>query len=145
MTSTAARAAEPQPVESPEPGLSIEEVAQHTGLSKDTLRYYERAGLIEAVERSSGGRRRYSAKDLDWLAFLLRLRATGMSIADMRRFAELRRAGESSVAARLELLSTHRAEVKQHILALRGDLRAVQSKIANYQSLLEEQTGTDQS
>ncbi len=66
--------AEPQPVESPNPGLPIAEVARRTGLSKDTLRYYEKAGLIEAVKRSSGGQRRYAANDLDWLTFLLRLR-----------------------------------------------------------------------
>lgn len=51
--------AEPQPVESPNPGLPIAEVARRTGLSKDTLRYYEKAGLIEAVKRSSGGQRGY--------------------------------------------------------------------------------------
>jgi hypothetical protein len=75
----------------PGAGLPIAEVVERTGLSRDTLRYYEKAGLIDAVDRSSGGQRRYASADLAWLEFLLRLRATGMSIADMQRFAELRR------------------------------------------------------
>lgn len=144
MASTAARPARLQPAESRDPGLPISEVAQRTGLSRDTLRYYEKAGLIGAVERSAGGQRRYAANHLDWLAFLLRLRATGMSVADMQRFAKLRRAGDSSVGDRLDLLTAHRNDVKRHRAALLGHLRALESKIAHYQDLLEEQTRTDQ-
>lgn len=64
--------------------LTISEVSERTGLSPDTLRYYEKAGLIEQAGRTSGNHRCYEAADLEWLAFLLRLRETGMSIADMR-------------------------------------------------------------
>src|SRR5690348_8852888 len=108
MTSPKAHHPDAGPGGHPAGSLSIAEVATLTGLSKDTLRYYEKARLIEAVVRSSGGQRRYAASDLDWLAFLLRLRATGMSIADMRRFADLRRDGDASVPSRLELLTRHR-------------------------------------
>ena len=118
--------------------LSIAEVAALTGLSKDTLRYYEKAGLIEAVVRSSGGQRRYVSGDLDWLAFLLRLRATGMSIADMRRFAELRRSGDASVPARLELLTRHHDDVRAHLASLQGHLDALSSKITHYRRLLDQ-------
>lgn len=124
--------------------LPIAEVSQLTGLSKDTLRYYEKAGLIEAVGRSSGGQRRYAASDLDWLAFLLRLRATGMPIADMRRFAELRRAGDAGVPDRLDLLTRHRDDVEGHIASLQGHLVALEAKINHYQRLLGQQPETDQ-
>ena len=67
MTSPAANPVEPDPKGVPDPGLPIAEVAQRAGLSKDTLRYYERAGLIEAVDRSLAGQRRYATTDLDWL------------------------------------------------------------------------------
>lgn len=144
MTSPVANPVEPDPGLGPDPGLPIAEVAQRTGLSKDTLRYYEKAGLIEAVDRSSGGQRRYATTDLDWLALLLRLRATGMSIADMQRFAELRRKGNTSVTDRLDLLTGHRDAVQRHIADLRGDLQVLETKIAHYQDLLDEQTGTDQ-
>ena len=124
-------------------GLPIAEVAERTGLSKDTLRYYEKAGLIDAVDRSSGGQRRYAAADLDWLGFLLRLRETGMSIADMQRFAELRKAGAASIAERLALLSRHHEDVLRQIAALHGHLQALDAKIHLYQGLLDEQPGTD--
>ena len=125
-------------------GLSITEIADLMGLSKDTLRYYEKAGLIEPVQRSAGGQRRYAAADLDWLAFLLRLRATGMSIAGMRRFADLRRIGNASVCDRLDLLAAHREELVRHIASLNDHLQALDTKIDHYQDLLREQAGTEQ-
>lgn len=73
--------------------LTIAEVARRTGLTADTLRYYERIGLIAAVPRAPGGQRRYASADLDWLAFLLRLRETGMPIQGMQAFARLRSQG----------------------------------------------------
>jgi hypothetical protein len=80
---------EPDLVGGPGPVLPIAEVAQGTGLIEGHPRYSEKAGLFAAVDRSSGGQRCYATTDLVRLAFLLRLRATGMSIADMQRFAAL--------------------------------------------------------
>jgi DNA-binding transcriptional MerR regulator len=74
----------------------------------------------------------------------MRLRATGMSIADTQRFAELRGKGSSSVTDRLELLTGHRDAVQRHIADLQGDLQVLDTKITHYQGLLDEQTGTDQ-
>lgn len=144
MTSRGTQPADTDPGEGPASGLSIAEVGERTGLSKDTLRYYEKVGLIEAVNRTSGGQRRYAAADLDWLAFLLRLRATGMPVADMQRFAKLRRAGQASVPDRLELLTAHRDDVQRHIAVLQGHLEALQAKIDHYQWLLDQQPGTEQ-
>ncbi len=117
--------------------LTITEVTARTGLSPDTLRYYEKAGLIDPISRSAGGQRRYAAADMDWIAFLLRLRDTGMSIADMQRFAELRRAGAATVADRLELLREHRARLAEHIRRLQVNGRALDDKITHYEKLLE--------
>lgn len=75
--------------------VSVGVVTTLTGLSVDTLRYYERQGLIPSVARTPGGQRRYAQKDLPRLSFLLNLRATGMPIATMRRFVQLRRAALS--------------------------------------------------
>lgn len=118
--------------------LTIAEVAARTGLSSDTLRYYERAGLIDPVGRSVGNQRRYAVADLDWVAFLLRLRDTGMSIEGMRRFAELRRGGDATVAERLALLSEHRARLEERIRHLRENSRALDDKITHYVKSLEE-------
>ena len=116
--------------------LSIAAVAQQTGLSAHTLRYYEKAGLVESVGRNASGQRRYAAADLDWLSFLLRLRTTGMSIADMRRFAQLRRAGPATVSQRLELLRDHAGTVRAHIQELQTNLRDLDAKIDHYEGLL---------
>lgn len=116
--------------------LTIAEVAERTGLSHDTLRYYEKAGLIARVGRTGGNQRRYEATDLAWLEFLLRLRETGMSIADMQRFARLRAAGDATVAERLAMLREHRAELAARIRALRRSAGALDDKIRHYEGLL---------
>jgi DNA-binding transcriptional MerR regulator len=121
-------------------GITIQEAAARTGLSAHTLRYYERIGLIHEVRRGTGGRRRYDADDLAWLEFLTRLRSTGMPIRYMCRYAELRRAGDETAAARKELLEAHRARVAGRIAALQRDLKILDSKIDNYAKLLP---GTD--
>lgn len=135
---------QPLPREGDEPTLTISQVSERTGLSHDTLRYYEKAGLIERVGRSTGNQRRYVAADLAWLEFLLRLRETGMSIADMQRFARLRAAGDSSVPERLAMLREHRADLAARIKALRRNAAVLDDKIDHYEGLLEaEQPGTD--
>lgn len=115
--------------------LTIAEVAALSGLSAHTLRYYERIGLLDPVARVHGGQRRYDADDLAWLAFLQRLRATGMPIRDMHRFAELRRRGDATIAERCALLEAHSDEVLERLADLQRDLRAVTDKIAHYQTL----------
>ncbi|MET9045218.1 MerR family transcriptional regulator [Streptomyces sp. NPDC003631] len=126
-----------------EPTLTIAQVAERTGLTHDTLRYYEKAGLIERVGRTGGNQRRYAAADLAWLEFLLRLRETGMPIAEMQRFAGLRARGEATVADRLAMLREHRAGVARRIRALRRNAAALDDKIDHYERLLEGQPGTD--
>ena len=118
-----------------ETSLTIAEVAQRTGLTAHTLRYYERIGLIAAVTRASGGQRRYARADMDWLAFLLRLRETGMSIQGMQAFAGLRSQGDASVAERREMLEQHLAEVQARVRALQQSMRALTAKIAHYRAV----------
>lgn len=86
--------------EATEQALSIMEAAEVSGLSVHTLRYYERTGLLEPVSRNGSGHRRYRAADLERIAFLTKLRATGMPIRDVRRYAELMSAGEATNEAR---------------------------------------------
>lgn len=95
----------------PSEGLSIGAVADLTGLSVDTLRYYEREGLLlDPAPRDAGGRRRYGQNDLDWIAGLIMLRETGMSIADVRRMAVLSR-DPGTERDRLVVLEEHRLSV----------------------------------
>lgn len=110
-------------------GLTIGEAAQMLGLSEDTLRYYERAGLTPPVERASSGHRRYSEDDLRWFSFVVRMRATGMPIATLQRYAALTREGEHTAAARRAILEEHRSRVKTQIDELHGALQAIEHKI----------------
>ncbi|MBJ2157805.1 MerR family transcriptional regulator [Variovorax sp. IB41] len=118
-----------------ETSLTIAQVAQRTGLTAHTLRYYERIGLIAAVSRAPGGQRRYAGADMDWLAFLLRLRETGMPIQGMQAFAGLRSQGDASVGERREMLEQHLAEVQARVEALQQSMQALSTKIAHYRAI----------
>ncbi|TYB67735.1 MerR family transcriptional regulator [Nonomuraea sp. PA05] len=112
--------------------MTIQEAAQRSGLSAHTLRYYERIGLIHSVGRNSSGHRDYAEEDLRWLEFLTRLRTTGMPIADMCRYAELRRMGPETAGERRRMLELHRDRVSSRIAQLSQDLEVLDYKIDNY-------------
>lgn len=114
--------------------LTIGQVAELTGVSTHTLRYYEQAGLLRAISRTAAGHRLYAPADLDWLAFVMRLKATGMPIAQMQAFAVLREQGESTFGARRDLLVAHRDAVRAHIAELQASLDAIGDKIAYYEA-----------
>jgi DNA-binding transcriptional MerR regulator len=118
-------------------GLSIAEAARRTGVSVHTLRYYERAGLaVTTVDRSSTGRRRYQQLDLDWINVCTRLRATGMPIKTIRRYAQLVSAGPGNEQDRLALLAAHRAHVTAKLAELEENLKIIDHKIDVYRGRL---------
>ncbi|MCT2586163.1 MerR family transcriptional regulator [Actinophytocola gossypii] len=112
---------------------AIAEAAHRSGLSIDTLRYYERIKLIDPPARDSGGRRAYSDEDLAWLGFLTKLRTTGMPIRMMREYAKLRHQGMASAGRRKQILVEQRAEVLDRIAELNACLDVLNHKIANYE------------
>ncbi|MDL4773024.1 MULTISPECIES: MerR family transcriptional regulator [Thermomonosporaceae] len=132
----------PQP--EPEParpdlqaGLSIAEAARRTGVSVHTLRYYERAGLVvTTVDRTAGGWRRYRKLDLDWITVCTKLRATGMPIRTIRRYAELVSAGPGNEQERLAVMEAHRAEVTARLAEVRENLKVIDHKIDVYRDRL---------
>jgi len=118
---------------SPQPGLSIAEAAHRTGISVHTLRYYERAGLVVTpVDRSSGGQRRYHELDLKWIIVCTKLRATGMPIKTIRRYAELVAAGPGNEQERLALMEAHRADVTAKLAEIQENLKLIDRKIGVY-------------
>ncbi|WP_329050310.1 MerR family transcriptional regulator [Amycolatopsis sp. NBC_01488] len=122
----------------PEAGLTIAEAARRSGVSAHTLRYYERAGLVVTrVDRTSGGRRRYRRLDLEWIKICTKLRATGMPIKVIRRYAELVSAGRGNEPERLELLEAHRDDVLARLAELQENLRLIDRKIGVYRGRLE--------
>jgi DNA-binding transcriptional MerR regulator len=122
--------------ESPSRVLSIAEVAEASGLSAHTLRYYERAGLVGPVDRSGSGHRRYREADLERINFLTKLRATGMPIREVRRYAQLMNAGEATSEERLALLEAHREAVLAELEATVKNLELVEWKINLYKERL---------
>jgi DNA-binding transcriptional MerR regulator len=114
------------------PRYTIGEVVTRTGLTAHTLRWYERIGLLEHPARSHSGQRRFSDRDLAWLEFLGKLRLTAMPVADMVRYAELRRVGEDTAAERRTLLEQHRETVRRRIADLQATLLIIDCKIDLY-------------
>jgi DNA-binding transcriptional MerR regulator len=120
-----------------EEALTIQQVAEATKLSEHTLRYYERIGLIHPIQRAGNGHRRYSSGDIGWIDFLNKLRATGMSIQQMQRYAELQRQGDCTLPERVEMLKTHYAEVQQRMDELCAHMQIISHKIEYYLGVLE--------
>jgi DNA-binding transcriptional MerR regulator len=117
----------------PDGGVTIAEAARRTGVSVHTLRYYERAGLVVTpIDRTATGRRRYHQLDLDWVGVCTRLRATGMPIRGIRRYAELVAAGRGNEEERLALLESHRAEVVAQLEQVQRSLELIDHKIGVY-------------
>ncbi|RAG80924.1 MerR family transcriptional regulator [Streptacidiphilus pinicola] len=118
--------------------LTPAQAAEQSGFSLDTLRYYERIGLLTGIDRAASGHRRFTADDLAWLAVLRCLRDTGMPIASMRRYAQLGRSGNSpeNLTERIELLEDHDASVEEQIARLRAQQQHLREKIAYYRAEL---------
>ena len=130
------------PVEVPENGLSIGEASAATGVSVEALRYYEREGLLlEAAPRDSGGRRRYRMNDLAWIAGLVVLRETGMSIADMTVIADLSRR-EGTEEERLVFFEKHREHILAEMERTLRHLAAIDTKIAAYRAIAAQRKDT---
>ena len=110
------------------------QTAERSGFSLDTLRYYERIGLLDDIERAPSGHRRFRDNDLEWLGILRCLRDTGMPIAQMRRYADLTCCGQATLAERLRLLIEHDAQVVQRIEILQAQHEHLREKIAWYRS-----------
>jgi DNA-binding transcriptional MerR regulator len=112
------------------------EAVERTGFSLDTLRYYERIGLLDSVDRTSGGQRVFTDDDLAWLEVLRCLRDTGMPIALMQRYAELARGGDETFAERAALLEEHHRDIESRITALRAEQARIREKIDWYREQL---------
>ena len=123
--------------------MRIGQVVQETGLSASTLRYYEREGLV-SVARDGAGRRLYDAQDVSWIRFLQRLRAASMPIGLMRRYAQLRKAGPSTLRERLELLCDYESDVRSRIAELSTHADALDAKIALYRQWIDDAEGSGQ-
>lgn len=111
--------------------LGISDVAEITGITAHTLRYYERIGLVE-VARDAGGHRSYSPEAVRRLVFLTRMRLSGMAMRDLQHYVRLADEGEGTVPERLDLLLEHRDTIRRQLRELTLSLAATEYKIATY-------------
>ncbi len=123
-----------QDLGAPEPGttLDIAGMAERSGITAHTLRYYERIGLLGEVGRDASGYRAYTAADFGRVVFLSRLRTTGMPIREMLRYVRLAGAGEATVDERLAMLVAHREAVRAQLAELQLSLETIEYKIRTY-------------
>jgi DNA-binding transcriptional MerR regulator len=122
--------------------LGIGEVARRTGLSVHALRFYEREGVLISpqVARGTGGHRRYSPQEVYWLRICIKLRASGMPLVKIRRFAELVREGPGNEPERLELLREQQRRVEKQLTELEECLQIISRKVGVYEQHLADGT-----
>lgn len=114
----------------------IGEFANSVGVSIDTLRYYEKEGLL-SPQRNAGHQRRYSEKDKAWIAFIMRLKVTAMPIREIKAYAALRARGDVTLRERMAMLTQHQENVRSRIAALEDNLAHLEEKIATYQAMID--------
>src|SRR5262245_40755819 len=112
--------------------LHIGGLSARTGHSIHAIRWYEAQGLIPGVVRDGGGRRVYHEDHVGWLELMIRLRRTGMSIAELRRYTALVRQGKTTIGDRPAMLATHRARVLRTMAEWQTALALLDSKIRFY-------------
>lgn len=110
--------------------VNISEAARQTELTIDTIRYYDKLGILGALGRTAGGARTFSEPDLGWLKILRCLRDTGMTMADLRKFVSID--GDREPGRRRELLEAHRESVLARMERIRRELDVLDGKIAAY-------------
>ena len=118
--------------------LTPAKMTEATGVSIETLRYYESENLIQTVRRSSSGHRRYSPDDVLWVQVLRCLRETGMSIAQLRTYCNLGKQGDHTEPTRLKLLVRHRLKVEAEMQRIKESLELINHKIEYYQKTIKQ-------
>lgn len=115
----------------------MKEVAQITGLSEHTLRFYEKQRLIINIKRDSNNYRLYSDFDIQWIQFLTKVKSTNMPLKDIQRYAELMAKGNSTLAEREEMLLKHKQRITEQISTLSNILIQIDNKLQRYQRIRE--------
>ncbi|MBW7459630.1 MerR family transcriptional regulator [Paenibacillus sepulcri] len=111
---------------------TIGQVAEETGLSIHTLRYYEKEGILPAVKRSENGIRIFEEEDIEWLKFACCLRDTGMTILEMKEFAKLTLQGSETIEERMNRLHKQKARVKAQADKLMSFMSMIDHKLDFY-------------
>jgi DNA-binding transcriptional MerR regulator len=117
--------------------MTVKEVSEKYNITQDTLRYYERVGMIPEVTRTSGGIRSYQQKDLDWVELAICMRSAGLPVEVMIEYVQLCKEGESTIPARLELLQKQREVLHMQREQLDTTLDRLNYKIEKYEKAID--------
>ncbi len=118
--------------------MTIKEVSEQFGISADTLRFYERVGAIPPVTRSKSGKRDYQADDIGWVQLAICMRSAGCSIDVLTKYIELAQKGDSTNAARLDLLTEQREKLVEQRKQLDETIDVLNYKISVYEEKLKD-------
>lgn len=113
--------------------MTITQVSKQYNLSADTLRYYERIGLIPPVHRNKSGIRDYTDEDCRWVEFIRCMRAAGLQIEALIEYVSLFQAGDSTIPARKEILSEQRRQLADRLADMQSTLNRLDHKIEGYE------------
>lgn len=117
--------------------MTIKEVSEKFNISSSTLRYYERVGMIPAVNRNTSGVRDYLAQDLAWVELAKCLRGAGLSVEFMTEYVRLYKEGDLTIGKRLDLLSTQRENLLEQKKQIDITLDRLNYKISKYEEAME--------
>ena len=115
--------------------MNIQEFSHTTKMSAYTIRYYEKIGLFKHISRNSSGHRCFTQEDIIWVEFVKRLKDTGMSLRNIREYADLREEGEHTSALRMQLLEEHAKQLEEKINLEKRHLRKLKEKITYYKNI----------
>lgn len=118
--------------------MTIAEVSKKVNLSTDTLRYYEKIGLIPEVNRTESGIRDYTEKELGYIEFVICLRNAGISIGTLIEYLRLFKKGDSTIEARKQLLISQREVMQKKLDEIQSSFERLNFKIDNYEKILVE-------
>ena len=118
---------------------SISQFSALTGFSVHTLRFYEKTGILAPL-RLENNHRSYSARDVEWITFITRLKETGMPLKEIKYYADLRAQGDETAQARMLLLQEHNETLRQRIAVLNDSVQHLDKKISYYNRLLNSGT-----
>lgn len=113
--------------------MTITEVSKQYDITADTLRYYERIGLIPPVNRNSSGIRNYTEEDCKWVHFMKCMRGAGLSIEVLAEYVALFQEGNSTIKARKELLIEQRSKIAENIKKMQETFDRLDQKIDGYE------------
>lgn len=117
--------------------MTIKEVSEKYNISQDTLRYYERVGMIPPVTRTAGGIRDYQESDLGWVELAICMRSAGLAVESMIEYVRLYQEGNATIPARLQLLEEQRRILEEQKAQIDETIKRLDYKISRYEAAVE--------